>query len=517
MGLIASMSNRGKATLAGCALAFLAAAILIVKMAGAPSYSTVMTGLDPTKATQVTTALDSQGIGWELQNGGTALAVEKGKASQARIALAGKGLNTPTQPGLELLDKQKLGASTKQQEIAYQRGLEGEIAQTIGQIQGVQGAQVRLTMPKDDLFADEQRPATAAVLLGSDGSAMDPGAVRGIANLVASSVPGLKTSSVTITDSTGSMLWPSGDGSGADGSVPSKPAAEARYDAQLESQLEALLTRTLGADKAQVQVHSDLNVDRTDEQRLTYAKKGVPSATKTSTETLTGSGAGAGGTAGAAGNIPSYAQPAAAAGGGGNSKYSNKTTEQSLLYDKTVAKVVKAPGEVNRLDVALIVDKNAKIAPADLTALKSSIASAAGVQTTRGDTMSVSQVPFAKLPAAKAPSAGLPIPPAVSGALKGLGIGIGALLFLFFVTSHLRRREREELLDEPSWLRQLEAARPAPALAMAGPSIGAEQPTVVMAASSSGDPRRQQLEQVISSEPERVAAHLRSWITEDGK
>src|SRR4051794_5708586 len=267
MGLIASMSNRGKATLAGCALAFLAAAILIVKMAGAPSYSTVMTGLDPTKATQVTTALDSQGIGWELQNGGTALAVEKGKASQARIALAGKGLNTPTQPGLELLDKQKLGASTKQQEIAYQRGLEGEIAQTIGQIQGVQGAQVRLTLPSDGLFADEQRPATAAVLLGGDGSSMDPGAVRGIANLVASSVPGLKTSAVTITDGAGQMLWPGGDGTstGADGGgVPSKPAAEARYDAQLESQLDALLTRTLGPDKAHVQVHSDLNVDKTD-------------------------------------------------------------------------------------------------------------------------------------------------------------------------------------------------------------------------------------------------------------
>src|SRR4051794_41937358 len=132
MALIQSMSTRGKLTLAGCALAFLAAAILVVKMAGAPSYSTVMTGLDPTKSSQVTTALDSQGIGWELQNGGTALAVEKGKASQARIALAGKGLNTPTPPGLELLDKQKLGASTKQEEIAYQRRPEGGIRQTIG-------------------------------------------------------------------------------------------------------------------------------------------------------------------------------------------------------------------------------------------------------------------------------------------------------------------------------------------------------------------------------------------------
>jgi flagellar M-ring protein FliF len=508
------MSARGKATLAVCALAFLAASVLVVKMAGAPSYSTVMTGLDPTKASQVTAALDSQGIGWELQNGGTALAVEKGKTQQARIALAGKGLNMPTQPGFELLDKQKLGASNLQQQLAYQRGLEGQIAQTIGQIQGVQGAQVRLTMPKDDLFADEQRPATAAVLLGGDGAALDPGAVRGIANLVASSVPGLKTSAVTITDGSGQMLWPGSDGAGADaGGVPSKPAAEARYDAQLESQLDALLTRTLGADKAHVQVHSDLNVDQTDEQTLTSAKKGVPATTVTDTATLTGSGAGAGGTAGAAGNIPSYAQTAAA-GAGGNSKYSHKQSKQELLYDKTVAKITKAPGAVNRLDVAVVVDKNAKIPAADLAALKNTISSAAGLQTGRGDTISLSQVAFAKLPAAKAPGGGLPIPPAVSGALKGVGIGIGALLFLFFVTRHIRKREADELMDEPSWLRQLEAARP-PALPMAPPDMRGDQPTVTMA-SVGPDPRRQALEQVISTEPERVAAHLRSWITEDG-
>jgi flagellar M-ring protein FliF len=69
-------------------------------------------------------------------------------------------------------------------------------------------------------------------------------------------------------------------------------------------------------------------------------------------------------------------------------------------------------------------------------------------------------------------------------------------------------------MDEPSWLRQLEAARP-PALPMAPPEMLGDQPTVTMG-SVGPDPRRQALEQVISNEPERVAAHLRSWITEDG-
>jgi flagellar M-ring protein FliF len=342
--------------------------------------------------------------------------------------------------------------------------------------------------------------------------------VRGIANLVASSVPGLKTSAVTITDNAGQMLWPSGggaDGGGADGGAGgglSKPAAEARYDAQLESELNALLTRTLGPDKAQVQVHSDLNVDRTSEEKLTYDKTGVPLTEKKQTETLQGQGAASGGTSGAASNIPSYAG-STGAGASGNSNYKQSSTERTMGVGTTVSKTQKALGGVNRLDVGVVVDKNAKVAPADLAALQKTISSAAGLQTARGDTISVSQVPFAKVAAAKAPAAG-PIPPAFAGILKGAGIGLGALLFLFFVTRHLRKRERESLADEPSWLKQLE---PPVAPVDMHSALAAAQPTVVMDSVATADPRRQALENVIANEPERVAAHLRSWITEDSK
>src|SRR6201991_1811425 len=218
MALINSMSLRGKITLAACALGFLAASLFIVKMASKPSYTTVMTGVDPSKTTQITTALTPAGVPFELQNGGTAIAVQKGKETAANAALASKGLNSgTTQPGFEILDKQKLGASSQQQQIAYQRGLEGEIANTIGQIDGAGGATVNLTLGQDNLFADESQPATAAVLIPNDASGMDPAAVKGIANLVASSVPNLKASAVTITDGSGAMLWPSGGGAGGGG------------------------------------------------------------------------------------------------------------------------------------------------------------------------------------------------------------------------------------------------------------------------------------------------------------
>ncbi|HET6508858.1 MAG TPA: flagellar basal-body MS-ring/collar protein FliF [Baekduia sp.] len=518
MALFNSMSLRGKLTLAGCVLAFLAASLFIVKMAGKPSYTTVMTGVDPAKTSQITAALTSAGVGYELQNGGTAVAVKKGQETQANVALATKGLNTTsTQPGFEILDKQKLGASSQQQQVAYQRGLEGEIASTIGQIQGAEGARVNLTLGQDNLFADESQPATAAVLLPSDASGMDPASVKGIANLVASAVPNLKAANVTITDGSGTMLWPMGDGAGGDGSggtLPSKTAAEARFNAVKTASLQALLDRTLGPNKAQVVVNSDLNVDQTDLQSVTYGNKKnvVPLAEKTQTETLKGTGAVSGGTTGASSNLPNQV---AAGGGtsGGKNDYKNKSTEVTNGVDKTITKTQKAPGAVNRMDVAIMTDKSLTLSATQLSQLKNTISSAAGLQTSRGDTLNITQgLSFAPTPKATSSS---PIPAAFSGILKGAGIGLGALLFLFFVTRHLRRRERGELIDEPAWLKSLEAAQPQPELMPMptfDPAAAASEVSIATA-----DPRRQQLDNIIHDEPERVAAHLRQWVTEDNK
>jgi flagellar M-ring protein FliF len=520
MALFNSMSLRGKLTLAACALGFLAASLFIVKMAGKPSYTTVMTGVDPAKTTQITAALTSAGVPYELQNGGTAVAVQKGKETAANVALATKGLNSGTsQPGFEILDKQKLGASSQQQQIAYQRGLEGEIANTIGQIDGAGGATVNLTLGQDNLFADESQPATAAVLLPNDASAMDPAAVKGIANLVASSVPNLKAGGVTITDGSGAMLWPNGDSAsgGTDGGLPSKTAAEARYNASTAAAVQSMLDRTLGADKAQVVVHSDLNVDKIDEQALTYDKKSaVPLTENKDTETLKGpAAASAGGTTGTSSNLPNTVASGAASGASGSNDYKKTSVQTTNGVDKVITKTTKAPGAVNRMDVAVMLDKSVKLTPAQLTALKSSIGSAAGLQlTARKDTLNVtSGLSFAPVP--KAAAKGGPIPAAFSGILKGVGIGFGALLFLFFVTRHLRKRERGELIDEPSWLRSLEAAQPKGEL-MPMPDFAADAAATEVSIATS-DPRRQQLDNIIHDEPERVAAHLRSWITEDNK
>src|SRR3954452_20759292 len=319
LSLFQSMSTRGKLLLGASVAVVAVVGFMLVSLATKPSYATLSAGLDPATTGKITSALDGQGIAYKIANGGTAVEVTQAEMSKARVALAGKGLSTlgaASAGGWDKFDSQKLGASNFQQKVAYQRALEGQIAQTVGQVSGVQGATVQLTMPDDQLFADQQKPATAAVLLGGGASTLEGGAVRGIANLVASSVPNLKSSNVTITDGAGQMLWPTNEAGG--GGVPSKTAAEARYDAQLSSQLNAIIARTVGPDKAQVRVKSDLNVDATQRDELSYAKTGTPLETTKDTETLKGTGgAGASGAAGSASNIPTYA--ASGSGSGGNS------------------------------------------------------------------------------------------------------------------------------------------------------------------------------------------------------
>jgi flagellar M-ring protein FliF len=501
-----ALPPRSKAIIAVAAVAILAIAFLMLRIAGAPAYTMLSSGLDPAQTGKVTAALDEQGIGYELRNNGTALAVEKTQVPQARVALAGQGvsLDSAGGEGFELFDDQKLGASEFQQQVTYQRALEGEIARTIGGMAGVSGASVQLVLPEDDLFADEASPATAAVMLSNSADTMEPGSVSGMARLVASSVKGLKTENVTITDGAGQLLWPQGDGAGGGGIAASKQSLEARYARAMEADLNALLVRTLGPGKAQVSVTADLNADKTTQETLTYAKKGVPTRTQTETERLRGGSARAGGPSGTAGNIPTYSNNAA--GGGGDSDYKRSTKSTDLALDKKIAKTEVAPGAVNRLNVALLVDES--VPPAVFASVQDTVSSAAGIDAERGDAMQAAQVPFAK---AETPKAG-PVPTTLLGPLKWVGIGLASLLFLFFMGRHLRKREGEALAT-PAWLTEIEEPVRLAELEQQT-TVLPSQPTITLPPRVP-DANLHALDQLMEREPERVAAQVKQWMAED--
>src|SRR5436190_1051020 len=347
MSLLQSMSTRGKLLLAASIIGIAVVGFLLVSVATKPTYTTLGAGLDPAQTGKLTGALDSQGISYKLANGGTAIDVPSADVARARVALAGAGLSASGggNDSWAQFDKQKLGSSNFQQQVAYQRALENQIAQTVG------------------------------------------------------------------------------------------------------------------ANKAQVRVKSDLNVDATQRDELSYAKQGTPVETTEDTERLKGTGgAGASGAAGAKSNIPTYA--AGAGGSGGNSNYQRKQGTTKFGVGRVVTHTKVAPGAVQRLDVALLVDPT--VPPKTAKALQQAISSAAGINTQRGDTISLSSVPFAKQPAAAATAK--PIAD-ILGYAKWGALGLGSLLFLFFVTRHLKKRESSDLIGEPVWLRQIEQPRPVAELA----------------------------------------------------
>ncbi len=336
--LATRLTPRGWTILGGGAVAAILFIYLFVHMVSKPSYSTLATGLEPAQTGKMTSALDQHGISYELQNNGTALAVQSNETAQARVALAGAGLLGNSQPGFSLFEKSSLGESNFQQQVTYQRALQGQLEQTIDNIQGVSGAQVELVLPnpQNQLFGEGQNTSSAAVLL-SGTSSLSPTSVRGIAQLVASSVPGLHLQKVTITDGTGQLLWPAQNGESAAGAT-GKQAAQERYDEEMQAGLDAMLAQTIGAGKAEVQVYADLNTNQTTQESLTYGKAGVPLQQSKNLETLTGCGGGRGATGTA--NIPAYAQT----GASGKSNYKHEMTASTLGVNKVVTHSTIAPG-----------------------------------------------------------------------------------------------------------------------------------------------------------------------------
>jgi flagellar M-ring protein FliF len=490
--VLGRLSPRGKIALGGSALAILILVFVLFQMATKQSYSPVATGVEPAEAGKVTGVLEEKGIPYQLQDNGTTVAVADSEVPQARIALAESDALGGAKPGFELFEKQQFGASDFQQKVTYQRALEGELERTIDQVEGVRGSNVQLTLPEEQLFSAEAVKPTAAVLIDTESGRLGAASVRGIAHLVAAGVEGLSTENVTITDGTGATLWPQGEAA-AGGTGLSKQAIEAKYEANAEARLDALLARTIGPEKGRVQVQADINANRTTQSELSYAKQGTPLQRHTEHESLNGAGATtAGGAAGAAGNIPSYA--AGAGGAGGASRYKRGNAETRFGVDKTITHTKVAPGEVTRQHVALLVDKS--VPPAELAQLQKAVAAAAGIEPKRGDTITTSRVAFAKPPEVAGPAG-----PGILDIGKYVALGLAAVGFLVFAARHLRKRQ-DEVLAEPLWLRELNAPTPIAELEL-GDNWEEDEPTVSTGA-----------EEVAAMDSDKVAQQLRSWMKE---
>ncbi len=505
------LSTRGWIMVGGAAVVFIVFIYLLLSLSGSSSYETLVAGQSPSQIGKDTAALSTAGIPYVLTNNGTGVQVKPSEYSQARVTLDTQGLLLGSGSSNSLdsyLPKSSLGESQFQEEQGNTSALEQQLDNTLEGMTGINQAQVMLSVPDTttNLFTGTNTKPSASVLLNTS-SSLNNTTAKAIAEVVAGDVPGLATTNVTITDQNGDLLWPTSNAMSTS-SLTAKQTAENAYDTQLADQVDAILASTLGPGKALVKVNADLNANQQKIDSVDYGKTGTPLNAAVGDETLKGTGAAAAGTAGnTATQIPNYAGTNTT----GPTNYANKTSTTSYGVNKTVSATTVAPGSVNRQSIAVLV--NSTVPATLLPQIRSTVQSAVGFSRARGDAISVSSLPFAKVTTT---AAGGSSGKTLTSDLKYVLVAAGVLLFLFFMSRLLRKRENDQFAGNPTWLRELEYPRALSDLeGSQSQMVDLDPPTMVARLHPPVNVARRQVEELVDRDPERVAAQLRQWMGED--
>ena len=376
----------------------LAALILVpvlVTWASTPSYAVAYKGLSETDAGAIVAKLDSSGIAYKLQDGGTIL-VQTDQVYKVRLQMATNGLPKQSSTGYELFDQSTLGMTEFTQKINLLRAMEGELERTITSLDGVDAVRVHLVTPEKTLLATDQDPTTGSVTVKmKTGQALTAPQVRSITHLVSSSVQGMKPENVVIVDSEGNLLS-SGDAkdSAASASLSdNQRAAEAAAATDVRKRVQSMLDKILGPNKAIVQASVAMNWSN---QEITVNNYNpTPQAVRSSQlvhEQYNSNGTINGGIPGASSNLPT---PVPQLTGTPGAIYYDKV-EQTYNYEisQTQSKESITPGRVSKMSVSVMVDKAIITDNTQLDTIKSAVTGAAGIDATRGDAVVVEAYTF---------------------------------------------------------------------------------------------------------------------------
>ncbi|GAB3596303.1 flagellar basal-body MS-ring/collar protein FliF [Angustibacter peucedani] len=494
---------------------------VVFRWASAPSYTPLFSNLAGSDAGAIVDKLDADGVKYQLTDGGATVLVPKDVVYAERVKLSGQGLPSSSDGGYSLLDQQGVTASQFQQQVTYQRALEGEIAKTIDAIDGVSSSVVHLAIPAKDVFLDDASKPSASVLVGmKPGSELTPQQVQSVVHLVASSIEGMSADDVTVVDGKGQLLSTKGTSSSSGGAGgDSNDQMTADYESREAGQLQAVLDKIVGPGRAVAQVNAQLQFDTIDTttERVYTDPQAKPVAESKTTEKYAG---GSGGTASGVLGTDNIAVPSGSSSGSGD--YTKTTTTTNNAQSKVTEKKQAAPGAVVRQSVSVVVDT--KATGVDLTKLESAISTAAGIDTTRGDQLNVTSLPFdtstattaaAELKKADAAAQrGQMIEYGKKGAMYLLG---GIVLLLFWLSRKKKKGQRasDELVRLDLVEQQATAALPLPQQRRALDGAGGQPALESADAPSSGPNRRKDdVLALVERQPDEVAELLRGWLAD---
>jgi flagellar M-ring protein FliF len=364
----------------------------------------LFSGVSLQEAGEIPAKLEGAGIQFDLRGDGGDIFVPRSKVLEARMMLSADGLPSRGSVGYEIFDRQDaLGATQFQQNINRLRALEGELARTIVALDGVEGARVHLVLPERQLFERERQQPSASIVL--DARDVTAGQVRAIRNLVASAVPGLKPSAVTLLDEGGKLLA-AGDGDDFAAAAEGVDSRQAALESRIRETVRDIVESVVGPGGARVQVAAEMDFNRVESRSQTFDPEGrVARSTQSTEETNNAQERDAQGGATAGRNVPDGAGQDDDAR---SSTVSSRTQElTNFEISNTTKTEISEGGRVKKLSVAVAVDgvttpgaegQPAQWTPrdqAELDRITALVKSAVGFDEARGDKVEVVNVRFA--------------------------------------------------------------------------------------------------------------------------
>ncbi|WP_052285035.1 flagellar basal-body MS-ring/collar protein FliF [Kluyvera genomosp. 1] len=526
----------------------LALAIIASLWKGNQGYVALYGAQESIPVSQVVEVLGAENIAYRINPDNGQVLVTESKLSQARMALAAKGITAATPDGYELMDKEEmLGSSQFIQNVRYKRSLEGELAKSIMALNPVEHARVHLGLSESSSFVLTNKPNSSAsvVLQLRYGKQLDEQQVASIVQLVSGSVPGMNASSVRVVDQTGNLL---SDGvAGPDGTMAGKRLGEdvmQRIREDTNKNISTLLTSLVGAGNYRISVAPAVDLSRVEETQERLGKDPLVSDEQLSQENTTNEMAF--GIPGSLSNRPVNQNPQAAAAQAAGAPAANpqaaaadnatsdpraltsrSQSQRKYAFDRDI-RHIRHPGyKLEKLNVAVALNQTApalaNITPEQLASITRLVESAAGIDKQRGDALTLDVLAFS-VPVNDGilPQQWWKDPDMQYWGQNG-GIGLLALLTLLFGVRPLAQRfgRRERVVNDADQQEQdllTDATTEKEETLSALPNIGFNTNDDMLPPQSSGlETKVEYLQVLAQNETERVAEVLKQWINSNDR
>jgi flagellar M-ring protein FliF len=479
-----------------------------VSIARKPDYEPLFTNVTPEDGAAITSHLAENDIPYKLR--GSIIYIPANRKDEVRMELAAKGLPKSSDLGWnELFPSGSLLITDRGMQINYVRALQVELARSIESISCVQSAKVHIVIPEPSLYSDEQKPATASVVIG-----LRPGAVPGeeqknaIRYLVSRSIEGLDVKNITIIDTDG-KVYASGSGDGPEQLTGDQLKYKKQIENELSQKAQSMLEKTLGPGKSIVQVTAEVNFD----EKSTIEKKTSAGAPIEETSSSTNSKESSEKSSGEPGVESNIVKTDSDTGESGASSEKTETTKTTMKPSETVIQLITRPGVIKRLSIAAIIDKNREKGSATNTDFEQLIKGAVGFDDKRGDTVVVSEMDFAAPPEEPAAESSSKMSAVMGNILKNLPLGIVIIVLLAFFRHLLKKTKLPETAVPEELRRTSRKNLEAIAAGDAAEEMTTTEAEELLELPEHAVPPMQKLMWKLADEkPEDLAQMLRSWL-----